>query len=617
MTCFTVWAPRAKQVELALGDERLPMKQRPADRPGREGWWELDVPSAGPGTDYAFCLDGGVPRPDPRSRHQPHTVHDASRVIDPAIFRWTDDAWAGLTAPGSVIYELHIGTFTPDGTFDAAIGRLNHLAQLGVDFVELMPVAAFPGEHGWGYDGVALWAVHEPYGGPAGLVRFVDACHRRGIGVLLDVVYNHLGPSGNYLAEFGPYFTGKHQTPWGWAVNLDDAGSDEVRAFLVENALHWLRDYHLDGLRLDAVHALADTRAVHMLEQLSIAVDELAAQLGRPLALIAETDLNDPRIITPRTHGGYGVHAQWNDDFHHALHGLLTGERHGYYADFGTIAAFAKTLTGGYFHDGTWSSFRGRTHGRPVDTVLISANRFVGFLQDHDQIGNRALGDRIGSALSSGRRRVGAALLLTAPFTPMLFMGEEWGAGTPWQYFTDHPEQDLGSAIFEGRRREFARHGWAAEDVPDPQDPQTVARSRLNWAEIAEHEHRALLDWYRALIALRHSEADLQDPRLTAVRIVFDEAAQWLVVQRGALRIVANLADHPQSVPLGGAVGELLLTSDASIRIDRSSAEASTFGTDAFGKDAFGTDTSGTKNSDRLHLDAESVAIARMAAAWQ
>ncbi len=595
MSSFAVWAPLPKQVELVIGDERLPMKQRAADKPGRDGWWELDVPSAGAGTDYAFSLDGGPPRPDPRSWLQPNTVHDASRVVDPSRFQWTDEGWAGPTTSAPVVYELHIGTFSPEGTFDGAIARLDHLAQLGVDFVELMPVAAFPGAHGWGYDGVALWAVHEPYGGPEGLARFVDACHRRGIGVLLDVVYNHLGPSGNYLAEFGPYFTEKYHTPWGWAINLDGPGSDEVRAFIVENALHWLRDYHIDGLRLDAVHALLDTRAVHVLEQLSIAVGELATQLGRPLTLVAETDRNDPRVITPRTHGGYGVHAQWSDDFHHALHTLLTGERQGYYADFGSISAFTKTLTGGYFHDGTWSSFRGRHHGRPVDTVLLGANRFVGFLQDHDQVGNRALGDRISETLSPGLLRVGAALLLTAPFTPMLFMGEEWGASTPWQYFTDHPDPDLGRAISEGRRREFARHGWAAQDVPDPQDPETFARSRLDWTEIADDDHRVLLDWYRVLIALRHSDPDLSDPRLTAVRVISDEAARWLIVQRGAVRIVVNLAGHAQSLPLDGPVADRLLASDESVRVDRAR-----------------VDTSEARR-DRIHLPAESVAIVRMA----
>jgi maltooligosyltrehalose trehalohydrolase len=566
-TSFGVWAPRAERVDLVLGkDDRFPMV-----RAARAGWWELESPFAAPGADYAFALDGGPPRPDPRSRRQPHGVHGPSRVVDPSAFEWTDAGWTGPARAGAVIYELHVGTFTPEGDFDTAIGRLDHLAQLGVDVVELMPVAAFPGGHGWGYDGVALWAVHEPYGGPEGLRRFVDACHGRGIGVLLDVVYNHLGPSGNYLGEFGPYFTDRHQTPWGPAVNLDDAGSDEVRAYIVENALHWLRDYHLDGLRLDAVHALADTRAVHVLEELSTAVDRLAARLGRSLVLIAESDLNDPRIITLRERGGMGVHAQWNDDFHHALHSLLTGERHGYYADFGTIGALAKTLTGAYFHDGTWSSFRGRGHGRPVNTALLAGNSFVGFLQDHDQIGNRALGDRIAASLSPGRLRIGAALLLTAPFTPMLFMGEEWGADTPWQYFTDHPEPDLGRAVREGRRREFSRHGWAAESVPDPQDPETFARSRLDWDEIRAEPHRGLLDWYRLLIALRHAEPDLADPALAELRVALDETARWFVLRRGRVRIAVNLADKPQAVPLDAPVAELMLASEAGAHAEANS----------------------------------------------
>ncbi len=544
MTLFTVWAPNAKRVELVLGDRREPM-----ERGERDGWWEAEVDSAGAGTDYAYSLDGGQPRPDPRSLHQPHTVHGPSRVVDPASFQWTDSSWTGRSALGAVVYEMHVGTFSPEGTFDGAAARLDHLADLGVDFVELMPVAAFPGRHGWGYDGVALWAVHDPYGGPEGLQRFVDACHARGIGVVLDVVYNHLGPSGNYLAEFGPYFTDRHHTPWGWAVNLDDAGSDEVRAFIVGNAEHWLRDFHIDGLRLDAVHALADTRAVHILEELSTAVDRLSGELGRPLSVIAETDLNDPRIVTPREHHGLGVHGQWNDDFHHAVHSLLTGERHGYYGDFGTIGGLAKTLTRVYFHDGTWSSFRERTHGRPVDTDLLNGHQFLGFAQNHDQIGNRALGDRTSALLSPDRLRIAAALVLTSPFTPLIFMGEEWGASTPWQYFTNHPEPDLGRAIREGRTREFARHGWTGQ-VPDPQAPETFARSRLDWAQIATEPHRSLLEWYRALISLRRREPDLMDPRLTAVTVDFDEQARWLVVRRGAVRIAVNLAGHAQTVPV-------------------------------------------------------------------
>jgi maltooligosyltrehalose trehalohydrolase len=562
MTRFELWAPKAGRVDLIIDEQRLALQPGP-----RDGWWVRDVPTAADGTDYAYSLDGGPPRPDPGSRLQPDGVHGPSRVVEPR--GPATEPWTGRPLAGSVVYELHVGTFTPEGTFDAAIERLDHLSALGIGFVEVMPVNAFSGGHGWGYDGVGLWAVHEPYGGPAGFHRFIDACHERGIGVLLDVVYNHLGPSGNYLAEFGPYFTDLHQTPWGAAVNLDDAGSDEVRAFLIGNALYWLGEFGLDGLRLDAVHAFADSRAVHFLEDLSTAVDELAEQTGRPLTLIAESDLNDPRVITPRTTGGHGVHAQWNDDFHHALHSLATGEKQGYYADFGSIEAIVKTLTKAYFHDGTWSSFRGRSHGRPVDTDLLSGNRFVVFLQDHDQIGNRAEGDRISATLSPGLLRVAAALLLTSPFTPMLFMGEEWAAATPWQFFTDHPEPELGRAVSDGRRREFSRHGWSAEDVPDPQAPETFERSRLDWAEVGVEPHLSTLAWYTSLIALRGRLPELADPQLSQVVTDYDEAARWLVVHRGRLRVIANLAAEAQAVPLDLAAVSILLASDDQISLDR------------------------------------------------
>jgi maltooligosyltrehalose trehalohydrolase len=556
-----VWAPNAERVDVETGGELIGM--HPGARPG---WWQAELPT-GPGTDYAFRLDGSEPMPDPRSAWQPQGVHGPSRLVDHAAFEWTDGAWPGRGLPGNLVYELHIGTFTPGGTFDAAIERLDHLVDLGVDLVEVMPVAAFPGEHGWGYDGVALWAVHEPYGGPDGFKRFVDACHGRGLGVVLDVVYNHLGPSGNYLGRFGPYFTEVHQTPWGAAVNLDAPGSDEVRRYIVENALTWLRDYHIDGLRLDAVHALVDSRAIHVLEELAIAVDGLAATSGRPLFLIAESDLNDPRVITAREAGGHGMHGQWNDDFHHALHSTLTGERQGYYADFASPAALAKTLTGAYFHDGGWSSFRERSHGRRVDVLRIPGTRFVGYLQNHDQIGNRAVGDRISATLSPGLLRVGAALLLTSPFTPMLFMGEEWGASTPWQFFTDHPEPALAESVRKGRRREFADHGWSEDQVPDPQDPATFARSRLDWSEPGREPHRDVLDWYRDLVALRRAWPELADSRLDRVRVDLDEATRWLVVHRGSLRVVANLDAAGCRIPVPGA-GEVLLASTGQVRRD-------------------------------------------------
>jgi malto-oligosyltrehalose trehalohydrolase len=555
VTVFSVWAPAADRVDVEVAGRSHPMT--PGDR---RGWWTANVADAPDGTDYAFRLDGGEPLADPRSPRQPAGPAGPSRTYDQSAFAWTDGHWRGAPLSGGVIYELHVGTFTPQGTLDAAIERLDHLTDLGVTVVELMPLAAFPGNHGWGYDGISLWAVHEPYGGPGALKRFVDACHARGLAVYLDVVYNHVGP-GNRLASFGPYFTDAHMTPWGPAVNLDQPGSDEVRAFIVENALTWLRDYHLDGLRLDAVHALVDNRALNILEELAAAVHALAATTGRSLTLVAESDLNNPRLITTRQAGGYGLDAQWDDDFHHSVHALVTGERQGYYGDFGAISAVAKVLTGAYFHNGTWSTFRGRTHGRPVDTLTMPAVRFVVFIQDHDQVGNRAVGDRLPATLADhphrdGLLRIASGLLLTAPFTPMLFMGEEWGADTPWQFFTDHTDPELAATVSAGRRSEFAKYGWGRADVPDPQDKETFLRSKLDWDEPAREPYRSLLDWYRALLALRRSRPELADPRLDQVHVDYDEDARWLLVHRGQLRIAANLGPAAATIPLGGGTAK-------------------------------------------------------------
>ncbi|MGW3830635.1 malto-oligosyltrehalose trehalohydrolase [Streptomyces microflavus] len=544
---FEVWAPEADTVVLEAAEVRYPMERDPE----REGWWSAEAEAAD-GERYGFRVDDGPLLPDPRSRRQPDGPDGPSAVVDQGAYAWRE-GWAGRRLNRAVLYELHVGTYTPEGTFDAAAARLGHLAELGVTHVSLMPVCPFPGTNGWGYEGVSLWAVHEPYGGPEGLKRFVDTAHGLGLGVILDVVHNHLGPSGNYLPAFGPYFTDTHHTPWGAAVNLDAPGSDEVRAFLLGSALAWLRDYRLDGLRLDAVHALADTRALTFLEELSTAVDALAVELGRPLGLIAESDLCDPRTTTPRQAGGLGLHAQWNDDFHHALHTALTGESQGYYADFARapLAALAKMVTSAFFHNGTWSSFRGRTHGRPVDVTRSPAHRFVGYAQTHDQIGNRALGDRLAASLSPGLQACAATLVLTGPFTPMLFMGEEWGARTPWQFFTDHTDPELAEAVRNGRRREFGAHGWAEEEIPDPQDPATRDRSCLDWSEPEREPHARLLDWYRRLIALRRTLPDLHDPDLAAVKTAFDEDARWIAYRRGDLRIAVNLADKPAAIPLG------------------------------------------------------------------
>jgi maltooligosyltrehalose trehalohydrolase len=557
VTVFEVWAPDAKRVAVEVGPPgaagRHDMRMM-AGAPGRAVLWAADVPGAGHGTDYGFRVDGAGtgrdddgPLPDPRSPWQPYGVHGRSRVYEHDRYAWHDNGWRGRPLPGAVLYELHIGTFTGTGTFDAAIQRLDHLVELGVDIVELLPVAAFPGRHGWGYDGVHLWAVHDPYGGPDGLKRFVDACHGRGLAVVLDVVYNHVGPSGDYLGRYGPYLAGAHRTPWGPGLNTDQPGSDEVRAFVVGNALMWLRDFHFDGLRLDAVHAISDSRAVHLLEELAGAVRGLAASLGREIFLVAESDANDPQMITPPEAGGYGLDAQWNDDFHHALHAALTGERHAYYCDFGSMAVLAKTLTRVFLHDGTYSTFRGRGHGRPVDVARTPAHRFLGYLHNHDQIGNRAAGDRISAALPVPLLKVGAGLVLTAPFTPMLFMGEEWGARTPWCFFTDHVDPELVGAVTEGRRTEFAEHGWT--EVLDPQDPETYRCSILDWAEPGRPGHRELLDWYRALIGLRRAYPELTDPRLTSVRVDVDEGARTIVMTRGRLCVAANLGAGPVRLP--------------------------------------------------------------------
>ena len=544
---LTVWAPAATRADLVLDTGEQPMQ------PAGEGRWRATTEPPH-GSSYAFRLDGGDPLPDPRSPWQPDGVHAASRAFDPQLHPWGDDGWSGRSSLGAVIYELHVGTFTDEGTLDAATDRLDHLVELGVDMVELMPVAAFPGRHGWGYDGVALYAVHEPYGGPAALQRFVDACHQRGLAVCLDVVYNHLGPSGNYLAAFGPYFTDRHETPWGSAVNLDGPDAAPVRAFIVDNAVRWLRDFHIDALRLDAVHALIDDSPVHILAELSEAVGRLEEQVGRPLSLIAESDRNDPRTVTPRTESGLGMTAQWADDVHHALHAYLTGERHGYYADFGDPHTLAKALTRVFVHDGGHSSFRGATWGAPVPEGM-DGRRFVIFGQDHDQVGNRALGDRPSRVLDDGALAASAALVLLAPMTPMLFMGEEWGARTPFQYFTDHAEPELGAAIRRGRSEEFGSHGWAElyggeVQVPDPQAESTAHASRLDWAEKDSPAGSRILTWYRDLIALRRSEPVLASGDREATAVTADGST--VMLSRPPFDVLANLGDESRRLPLPG-----------------------------------------------------------------
>jgi maltooligosyltrehalose trehalohydrolase len=556
-TAGRIWAPTAAQVSLLVDGAERPMV-READ-----GWWAAPIPLQH-GSRYGYLVDGAGPFPDPRSPFQPEGVHGLSQFVDHGRFKWTDEGWQAPPLAAAVIYELHVGTFTAEGTFTAAAGRLAHLVDLGVTHVELMPVAESSGNRGWGYDGVDLFAPHHAYGSPEDLKALVDACHRHRLAVILDVVYNHLGPSGNYLTKFGPYFTDRYHTPWGDAVNLDGPYSDEVRRFFCDNALMWLRDYHFDGLRIDAVHALIDTSALHFLEQLAAEVDALQAMVGRHLVLIAESDLNDPRIIASREAGGYGIHAQWADDFHHALHALLTGERSGYYADFGTVADLGTALQQAFVYAGNYSPHRQRVHGRRAEA--LPGWRFVVAAQNHDQIGNRAHGERLIHLTSPGRAKIAAALVLCSPFVPMLFQGEEWGASTPFQYFTAHEDAELARQVSEGRRREFRAFEWEPDAVPDPQAPGTFDRSRLEWDEIRHPLHADLLAWHRALIALRGEHASLRDGNYRAVKIDIMPGDRQFIVGRGAVLIACNLASEPAALPTGA--GEILLASEDGIAIE-------------------------------------------------
>ncbi|VXB03317.1 malto-oligosyltrehalose trehalohydrolase [Plantibacter sp. T3] len=570
---FRVWAPEAQRVDLVLDGEQHPM-----DRDVAEGWW-IALDGAEPraavvDSDYRYLVDGEGPFADPRSRRQPEGVHGPSRVVASDPVPCDGTGWRGRSLIGAVLYELHIGTFTEAATFDGAIERLDDLVELGVDAVEVLPVNAFNGVWNWGYDGVFWSAVHEAYGGTDGYRRFVAACHERGLAVIQDVVYNHLGPSGNVLPRFGPYLADGAGNTWGDSLNLDGPDSDEVRRYIIDSALLWFEEYGVDGLRLDAVHALHDTRAIHLLEELDAAVDALSADLDRPFTLIAESDLNDPKLITPRGPGGaggYGLDAQWSDDFHHALHVALTGEVSGYYADFAPLGALGKVMEEGFFHNGTWSSFRKRHHGRRIDLERTPSWRLVVSDQNHDQIGNRATGDRLAATLDDGQLAIAAAVTLLGPFTPMLFMGEEWAASTPWQFFTSHPEPELGEATAKGRIAEFARMGWNEADVPDPQDPETYRRSVLDWSERSRGRHATLLTWYRRVIELRRTVPAFTDPAFADTTAIVDEATGSFVLRRGSAMLAVNFGTEP--VELTQRVGELLdsfgevVTTEGSLRL--------------------------------------------------
>ena len=556
-TTFTVWAPNARQLTVrvhtgaAAGEHSLARDAR--------GVFTVAIADVRSGDDYAFRIDGGAERPDPASRSQPHGVHGASRVVDPEAFAWTDAAWKGIEMADFIIYELHVGTFTPEGTFDAIIPRLASLRELGITAIELMPVAQFPGEHNWGYDGVQLFAPQNSYGGPDALKRLINAAHEMGIAVVLDVVYNHVGPEGNYLAEYGPYFTNAYHTPWGPAVNYDGAHSDEVRRFIIENACYWVREFHMDALRLDAVHGIYDFRAVHLTEALTERVKSTASAIGRHVQVIAESDLNDPRLLRPVELGGYAIDAQWSDDFHHAVHVALTGERVGYYqgyAEHGDIAAIADALSRRFVFQGQYASHRRRQHGAPATD--ISADHFVVFVQDHDQVGNRANGERLGALVAPSALRLAAALLLLAPYVPMLFMGEEYDEPSPFLYFVSHSDRELIAAVRKGRHEEFESFGWAGQG-PDPQSPDTFERSRLHFELGSTGEHATLRALYRALLAIRKEEPVLR-PGAARITVRSDTQARWIAMRLDApparsLLALFNLAADARQIPLSDEDG--------------------------------------------------------------
>jgi maltooligosyltrehalose trehalohydrolase len=564
---FTTWAPAAKRVDLVLAqsERRMPLTR------GERGWWSVEA-AGGAGTRYRFALDGGDPIPDVRSAYQPEGVFGPSEIVDHRAFAWSDRDWHPARLAGGIIYEIHVGTFTPQGTFDGAIERLDYLVNLGVTHIQLMPLNEFSGVRGWGYDGVFHNAPHHAYGGPDGLKRFVDAAHHHGLAVLVDVVYNHFGPEGNVADLYGPYTTDLYNSPWGRGINLDGPGSDEVRRFFCDNALMWMRDYHCDGLRLDAIHGLRDLTARPFLEQLAEETEALSAHLGRTLVLVPETNLNDPKFVRSRQAHGYGLTAQWNDDFHHAMHVTFAGERDGYYADFAPWVHLARAVREGYVYQGEYSPFLEHAMGRPT-AGQFSGHQLVGFLQNHDQIGNHAHGGRLCHRIALPRCKVAAAMLLTAPQIPMLFQGEEWATTATFPYFCDHRDPQLQQAVREGRKREFGRFGGG--DEPDPEAPETFAAARIRWEELSDPDRGELLEWYRRLIAIRREHAELTDGRLERCVVRYDQGAKWFSLTRGKVQLCFNLAEQSQQIAIAPGC---ILAQAGDVAVD---GEAVTLGPDA------------------------------------
>lgn len=544
---FTVWAPQAEKVAVEI---ITPENKTIALHPLEFGYWEATLQNADPETRYFIKLNDKTKRPDPASQFQPDGVHEASALVDHSHFSWTDQNWQGLPVENLIIYELHTGTFTEAHTFEGIISKLDYLLELGITAIEIMPVAQFPGSRNWGYDGVYPFAVQNSYGGPEGLKKLVDACHAKSLAVILDVVYNHLGPEGNYLPEFGPYFTDKYKTPWGGALNFDDADCDGVRNYFIQNALMWFRDYHVDALRLDAVHAIMDNSANHFLKELAEEVKKLEHELDRKLLLIAESDLNDVRMINPFSKGGHGMDAQWNDDFHHALHALVTGENSGYYADFGKLEDLEKAFREAFVFNGTYAPHRRKTYGNSA--AENPGKQFVVCAQNHDQVGNRMLGDRLSQTLSVNQLKLVAATYLLSPYVPMLFMGEEYGEKNPFQYFISHTDIDLVKAVQEGRKNEFKAFNWQGE-IPDPQSEETFRNSTLSW-QYQTGEGNELWNFYRTLIQLRKTHPIFQQPNKQEMQVTSYPDKKMLCVERWSnnlrVKCLYNFSQETQEMPV-------------------------------------------------------------------
>jgi maltooligosyltrehalose trehalohydrolase len=561
---FLVWAPYARQVDLEVVEPMAPIRRM---TPLAGGYHELSVEDAGPGTRYFYRLDGGPRRPDPASRYQPDDVHGASMVVDPA-FAWTDAAWRAPPLAETVFYEIHVGAFTPEGTFDAVLSRLDHLKRLGVNALELMPVAQFPGSRNWGYDGVYPFAVQASYGGPDGLRRLVDGCHAAGIAVALDVVYNHMGPEGCYLADFGPYFSNRYRTVWGDALNYDGRDSDDVRRFFIESALYYLRDCHIDAFRLDAIHAIVDNTAYPFVEQLSDALHAEASRLGRGVQVIAESTLNEPRFFRTKAEHGWGLEAVWNDDFHHSIHAFLTGERGGYYADFGAPGQIEKAYREGFALTGAYSKFRGRRQGR--SSAGLPPERFVVYIQNHDQAGNRGAADRIGQIVSFETQKLLAAAVLLSPFVPLVFMGEEYGDPAPFPYFVSHHDPDLVESVRRGRRAEFASFQWQGESY-DPGAESTYRAAQIDPSLAESGRHRVLFELYRRLIELRREHPALRPTSRASYAVSRPSETLLRLDYAGGGRegvVLLNFGDTTVSTSVGGAGGWQLVLDTAAGRWD-------------------------------------------------